>query len=56
MHSGQIVFSQLMQRLPLRRFHTCVRRYNAHQRVRRNPGTPEIRGEIRGRHTVFDLA
>jgi len=34
MHSGQIVFSQLMQRLPLRRFHTCVRRYNADHRVR----------------------
>jgi len=34
MHSGQIVFSQLMQRLPWRRFHTCVRRYNAHHRVR----------------------
>lgn len=34
MHSGQIVFSQLMQRLPWRRFHTCVRRYNADHRVR----------------------
>ena len=34
MHSGQIVFSQLMQRLPWRQFHTCVRRYNAHRRLR----------------------
>jgi len=34
MLNGQIVFSQLMQRLPLRRFHTCVRRYNGDHRIR----------------------
>lgn len=34
MYSGQIVFSQIMQHLPLRRFDTCVRRYNGNRRVR----------------------
>jgi len=34
MLNGQIVFSQLMHRLPLRRFHTCVRRYNGDHRIR----------------------
>jgi len=34
MHSGQIVFSQIIQHLPMRRFHTCVGRYSGNHRVR----------------------
>jgi len=34
MLKGQTVFSQLMQHLPLRRFHTCVGRYDGDHRVR----------------------
>ena len=34
MHTGQIVFSQILQHLPVRRFRTCVSRYNGNRRVR----------------------
>lgn len=34
MHSGQIVFSQIIQHMPMRRFLTCVNRYNGNYRVR----------------------
>jgi len=34
MYIGQIVFSQVMSLLPLRRFHTCVQRYRGDRRVR----------------------
>ncbi len=34
MNSGQIIFAQLMQQLPMRRFQTCVSRYNGDYRVR----------------------
>ena len=34
MYTGQIVFSQIMQHLPMRRFDTCVNRYNGNRRVR----------------------
>jgi hypothetical protein len=34
MYTGQIVFSQILQHLPIRRFHTCVGRYNGNRRVR----------------------
>ncbi len=34
MHAGLIVFAQLMQHLPLRRFHTCVRRYDGDRGTR----------------------
>lgn len=34
MHNGQIVFSQILQHLPVRRFRTCVSRYNGNRRVR----------------------
>jgi len=35
MHSGQIVFSQLMDLLPLHAFRKCVRRYNGNYRIQR---------------------
>ncbi|MBM4048323.1 MAG: DUF4372 domain-containing protein [Planctomycetes bacterium] len=34
MHTGRIVFSQLMDFCPLHEFATCVRRYRGHYRVR----------------------
>lgn len=34
MHSGQLVFSQLMDFLPRHEFNTCVRRYRGHHRQR----------------------
>lgn len=35
MYKGHIVFSQIMQHIPLRRFHSCVRRYEGDKRTRR---------------------
>ena len=35
MYDGQIVFAQLMERVPRRPFDTCVRRYHGQRRVRR---------------------
>lgn len=35
MYDGQIVFAQLMERIPRRPFDTCVRRYHGQRRVRR---------------------
>jgi hypothetical protein len=34
MHSGQLVFAQLMDFLPRHEFNTCVRRYGGHRRAR----------------------
>ena len=34
MYAGQIVFSQVMQHLPMRRFAACVGHYNGNRRVR----------------------
>ena len=34
MYSGRIVFTQVMDYLPLRRFHTCVRRYDGNRKVK----------------------
>ena len=33
MYTGQTVFSQVMEFLPLRRFHTCVKRYGGNHKV-----------------------
>jgi len=35
MYTGQTIFSQVMEFLPLRRFHTCVRRYGGNHKVQR---------------------
>ena len=35
MYTGQTVFSQVMEFLPLRRFHTCVKRYGGNHKVQR---------------------
>jgi hypothetical protein len=34
MHSGQIVFSQIIQHMPMRRFLTCADRYKGNHRIR----------------------
>jgi len=34
MHNGQIVFSQIIQHMPMRRFMACANRYNGNYRVR----------------------
>lgn len=33
MHSGKIVFAQIMEHLPLKEFHRCVDRYQGHHKV-----------------------
>lgn len=33
MHSGKLVFSQIMNHLPLKEFHRCVERYQGHHKV-----------------------
>lgn len=35
MHAGRIIFSQIMDFIPLHEFHKCVRRYRGQHRVRR---------------------
>ncbi len=35
MYAGQIIFSQVLDHLPLRRFHTCVKRYRGNFKVQR---------------------
>jgi len=35
MHAGRIIFSQIMDFIPLHEFHKCVRRYQGQHRVRR---------------------
>jgi hypothetical protein len=37
MHAGKLVFSQLMEFLPWRRFDTCVRRYHGDRKVKSYP-------------------
>jgi hypothetical protein len=34
MYAGRTVFAQVMEGLPLRRFHTCVRRYGGNHKVK----------------------
>jgi hypothetical protein len=33
MHSGKLIFSQIMNHLPLKEFHRCVDRYQGHHKV-----------------------
>jgi hypothetical protein len=35
MYAGQTIFSQVLEHLPLRRFHTCVKRYRGNHKVQR---------------------
>jgi hypothetical protein len=37
MHTGKLVFSQLMDFLPWRRFDTCVRRYHGDRKIKSYP-------------------
>lgn len=43
MHAGQLVFSQLMDFLPWRRFETCVRRYDGDHKVKTFPCGEHLR-------------
>jgi len=43
MHSGKLVFSQVMEYLPWRRFDTCVRRYQGDYKVKTFPCAEQLR-------------
>ena len=43
MHAGKLVFSQLMEFLPWRRFETCVRRYRGDYKIKTYPCSEHLR-------------
>lgn len=43
MHAGQLVFSQLMEFVPWRRFETCVRRYGGDHKIKTFPCSEHLR-------------
>ncbi len=43
MHAGKLVFSQLMEFLPWRRFDTCVRRYGGDHKIKTFPCSEHLR-------------
>jgi hypothetical protein len=43
MHAGQLVFSQVMEFLPWRRFDTCVRHYHGDRKVKTFPCAEQLR-------------
>ena len=43
MHAGQLVFSQLMEFVPWRRFETCVRRYGGDHKIKTFPCGEHLR-------------
>jgi hypothetical protein len=43
MHAGKLVFSQVMEFLPWRRFDTCVRRYNGDHKIKTFPCAEQFR-------------
>ena len=43
MHSGKLVFSQLMEFVPWRRFETCVRRYGGDRKIKTFPCGEHLR-------------
>ena len=43
MHAGQLVFSQLMDFVPWRRFQTCVRRYGGDHKIKTFPCSEQLR-------------
>jgi hypothetical protein len=43
MHAGKLVFSQLMEFLPWRRFDTCVRRYGGDRKIKTFPCAEHLR-------------
>jgi hypothetical protein len=43
MHAGKLVFSQLMEFLPWRRFETCVRRYHGDHKIKTFPCGEQLR-------------
>ncbi|MBA3483299.1 MAG: IS4 family transposase [Pyrinomonadaceae bacterium] len=43
MHAGKLVFSQVMELLPWRRFETCVRRYDGDRKIKSFPCAEHLR-------------
>jgi Transposase DDE domain/Domain of unknown function (DUF4372) len=43
MHAGKLVFSQVMELLPWRRFETCVRRYEGDRKIKSFPCSEHLR-------------
>ena len=43
MHTGKLVFSQVMELLPWRRFETCVRRYDGDRKIKSFPCSEHLR-------------
>ena len=43
MHAGKLVFSQVMELLPWRRFETCVRRYDGDRKIKSFPCSEHLR-------------
>jgi len=43
MHAGKLVFSQVMEFFPWRRFDTCVRRYRGDYKVQMFPCSEQLR-------------
>jgi hypothetical protein len=43
MHAGKLVFSQVMELLPWRRFETCVQRYNGDRKIKSFPCSEHLR-------------
>ena len=43
MHAGKLVFSQVMELLPWRRFETCDRRYDGDRKIKSFPCSEHLR-------------
>ena len=56
MYSDRIVFSQIIDALPMRRFHTCVRRYQGNRKVHRFTCLDQFLVRAFARQTALALA
>jgi len=60
MHEGRIVFSQLLDFLPLHEFNKCVRRYDGNRRVRKFSCLDQFLSmtfaQLAGRESLRDIA
>jgi hypothetical protein len=59
MHTGKLVFSQLMDFLPWRRFDTCVRRYRGDRKIKSFPCAEQFRvmafAQLTYRHSLREI-
>jgi len=59
MYVGKTIFAQIMQTLPLRRFHTCVRRYDGNHKVKTFTCLDHFRvmafAQLTGRRSLRDI-